>query len=194
MHWSSRSRDLYGEIFSSRGMEFFSWPWGIEVWEYSPNFMIVFWCPERDFRLSVADRLSSSYRSALGQLSSMTQIQVLGSFRIVFWCPERDLNPQFLRKRILRPPCIPFHHLGIFLDILPFPCTPFECRTTSWMLVLWGMASMCRPSQIQMDSHFRTYTDSTIWASVVILSIHLVESKRKWQESLYSNILFHHLR
>ena len=28
------------------------------------------------------------------------------------WCPERDLNPQAVKQRILRPPCIPFHHLG----------------------------------------------------------------------------------
>jgi hypothetical protein len=36
---------------------------------------------------------------------------------IFLWCPERDLNPQAVKQRILRPPCIPFHHLGKFIWI-----------------------------------------------------------------------------
>ena len=30
------------------------------------------------------------------------------------WCPGWDSNPQSLRQRILSPPCIPFHHPGIY--------------------------------------------------------------------------------
>ena len=34
------------------------------------------------------------------------------------WCPGRDSNSQSLRQWLLRPPCIPFHHLGMFLLII----------------------------------------------------------------------------
>ena len=33
------------------------------------------------------------------------------------WCPGRDSNSQSLRQWLLRPPCIPFHHLGNTLHI-----------------------------------------------------------------------------
>ena len=36
------------------------------------------------------------------------------------WCPGRDSNSQSLRQWLLRPPCIPFHHLGI--TILKHTC------------------------------------------------------------------------
>lgn len=29
-----------------------------------------------------------------------------------FWCPGEDLNLHALRRRLLRPLCLPFHHLG----------------------------------------------------------------------------------
>lgn len=30
----------------------------------------------------------------------------------VEWCPRRDSNPHTLRNRLLKPACLPFHHLG----------------------------------------------------------------------------------
>ncbi len=31
------------------------------------------------------------------------------------WCPERDLNSHTVRQRLLRPSCLPFHHLGRYV-------------------------------------------------------------------------------
>src|SRR6185436_10810182 len=48
---------------------------------------------------------------------------------IPLWCQQRDLNPQTLRCRLLRPVCMPFHHVGstllyyLFLLVL-YPDSP----------------------------------------------------------------------
>lgn len=39
---------------------------------------------------------------------------IIKTFFIVLWCPRRDSNPHTLRNRLLKPACLPFHHLGGF--------------------------------------------------------------------------------
>ena len=62
-------------------------------------------------------------------------------FFMSYWCPERDLNSHTVRQRLLRPSCLPFHHLGRYIFPMKFlSCTPLICRTVSRMLVFGGMA------------------------------------------------------
>ena len=44
---------------------------------------------------------------------------------LYYWCPGRDSNSQSSRQWLLRPPCIPFHHLGM--------CSPLpRSSTATW--------------------------------------------------------------
>ena len=70
-------------------------------------------------------------------------------FLFFWWCPGRDLNSYTSRQRLLRPSCLPFHHLGKYVWIFNFSsCTPLECRPALRRLVLGSMAPYGRTSTI----------------------------------------------
>lgn len=75
------------------------------------------------------------------------------------------MNSYTSRQRLLRPSCLPFHHLGEYIRIYLFlSCTPLECRPASRRLVLGGMAQMYRPLHGLAFSHIY---HSTTWAYLI---------------------------
>ncbi len=66
-----------------------------------------YWCPGEDL-----NRRNEwiSFRVATVKVLSFL---CLGKSFSFYWCPGEDLNLHALRRRLLRPLCLPFHHLGM---------------------------------------------------------------------------------
>lgn len=70
-------------------------PWMIKT------FFIVYWCPRRG-------EVCLEWQTE----STWTKWRFEDLSQKIFWCPRRDSNPHTLRNRLLKPACLPFHHLG----------------------------------------------------------------------------------